>query len=202
VELLVVIALIAVIIGIGSTSFGGHSGATRLTGAAVQCANLLESARDAAILRKNPVAVAIFPPASGERAALTVFEYQPLTQAWARVWQWERLPAGVVMDTHYNPAANSAVAGNAPELSPALPVTDRDGQSYAPGQAGGYAYLVFLPTGALLQPHSRPGRLRLVEGVAEAGQVRRTGPSEQFVDLVVNASTGRLKLVKPGESFR
>ena len=197
VEILAVITLIGILVGIGSVSMMGYAKASRLATASLQCANLLESARDTAILRKNPVAVAMFPADSEAPAALTAFEYQAFSHTWQRISGWEKLPTGIVFDPDFNSDANSALAKNSPTVSPPLPAMDHAGTSYSPGGPNGYAFLVFLPSGVLLQQHSHPGLLRFVAGFRENQSIHRTGPPGHFVDLVIIPSTGRIKIVQP-----
>lgn len=197
VELLTVIAIIGILVGIGLLSLRGSSGAFQLAAAGAQCANLLESARETAVLRNTPVAVAIFPAGSQSPAALTALEYQTGSGSWSRISRWEKLPTGVIFDPAFDTGVNSALGENSPEMSPALPSLDYAGRSYAPRASGGYAYLVFLPSGALYQQHSHPGALHLVEGISSGETVRYTGARGNYFDLVVNPSTGRLKIVRP-----
>lgn len=197
VELLTVLAVIGILIGLGLVSLNAHTRAARLSAAGTHCANLFESARDTAILRRTPVAVAIFPASPRAPAALTALEYQSSSQTWARISKWEKLPFGVVFDPTMSTGVNSALGENSQEVTPALSPMEYAGATYASGGSDGYAYLVFLPSGALLQQHSHPGLLRLVEGVGEGGPILRTGSPENFVDLVINPWTGRLKIVRP-----
>lgn len=197
VEVLTVVALISVLAGIGSISVKGNAGASRLGTASARCANLFESARETAILRKTPVAVGIFPGNALSPVALTAFEYQSATQSWSRISQWEKMPVGVIFDPTVSTNVNSGLIENSPQVSPALPATDYSGETRLPGVSGGYAYLVFLPSGALLQQHSRPGLLRFVEGTGGEQEISQTGSPENFVDLVVNPATGRMKIIRP-----
>lgn len=196
-EMLTVVALIGLMTGLGSLSLRGNAGAVQLGAAGTQCANLLESARTTAILRKTPVAVAFLPASATSPAALTALEYRADSGTWSRISQWEKLATGVVLDPSTNPDFNSALRQNSPTVSPALPSLNYAGATFAPGGADGYSYLVFLPTGALHQTHSHPGSLRLVEGVVTGEAIRYTGPIENYFEVVINPSTGRLKLNQP-----
>lgn len=197
VELLTVVTLLGVLAGIGSISLKGNAGASRLATASTQSANLFESARETAILRKSPVAIALFPADSNSPAALTAFEYQPSSQTWSRISRWEKLPTGVIFDPSASTDINSALVENSPQVSPALPTTDYAGSARSAGVSGGYAYLVFLPNGSLLQQHSKLSLVRFVEGIGDSATFRHTGSAENFVDLVINPTTGRIKIVRP-----
>ena len=192
VELLVVIALIGLLAGLGSISLRGNGGSLQLSTAGSRCAGLLENARDSAVLQKVPVAVAILPSHPQTMVALA---YQPDSKSWKRISNWETLPAGTIFDTDVYSDSNSALAQNAPTISPALPALTHKGTSYSPGGAG-YGFLVFLPTGALQQSHSRPGMLRLTQGIPEGDHFRKTGSAADYLDVCVNPSTGRLKIAR------
>jgi len=59
VELLMVIAIISILTGVSTLSLKGISGGSELFTGGSQVANLLESARELAIVKKTPVAVAL-----------------------------------------------------------------------------------------------------------------------------------------------
>ncbi len=196
-ELLIIVALIGTLTSLSVVSMRGNSSALNLQTSGVQCANLLESARGTAILRRIPVAVALMPAEANMPAALTVLAYQPDSSRWVQISNWEKLSYGVVMDPSFEPASNSALPGNSPVISPALPSLTRDGSTYAPGKSDGYAYLVFMPSGALYQDNSNPGMLRLALGTVEEGTVRLTNGTANYFNLFVNPSTGRVKIARP-----
>jgi Tfp pilus assembly protein FimT len=192
VELMAVIALVGLLAGIGSISLRGNGGALQLSTVGNRCAGLLENARDSAVLQKVPVAVVILPSQPQTMAALA---YQPDSKSWKRISKWETLPSGLIFDTNVYSDSNSALSQNSPTVSPALPVLTYNGTDYSPGNAG-YGFLVFLPSGALQQSHSRPGMLRLTQGTADGGTFQKTGSTTDFLDVCVNPATGRLKIAR------
>lgn len=196
-ELLTVVAMISVLAGIGSFSLRGNSGSVSLRTAGAQCGNFLESAREAAVLRKTPVAVVFIPATPTTPAALTGLCLDSESGNWNRLFPWEKLPSGVLLDPTSSASANSVLGENAPTVSPALPPLHYAGSWIEPGGVQGYGYLVFLPSGALYQTHSHSGSLRLVEGVAQTSGIQATSSAKNYFEVVVNPSTGRLKYCQP-----
>ena len=194
--LLTAMALIGLLIGLGSISIRGSSNSLQLGTTGARCAGLLENARETAILRKTPTAV-VFLSAKGKApAALAVMEYKPDTDSWVRISKWENLPPGTISDSAVYQDYNSAVGQNSPAISPALPVLDVGENSYSPGGDTGYGYLVFLSTGALHQNHTRPGIFRLIQSIAGEANLVPTVAAKNYFEVIVNPSTGR-KMIRP-----
>lgn len=197
IELLAVVALISMLVGMSTFALKGNAGVARLASASGVCATLLDGARETAIVRKSPVAVAFFPSTPQAPAAVTALQYEHSTKSWSHISRWERLPTGVAFDPGQTLDSNAALASNSPAVSSALPEMNYAGMSYSPGAADGYAYMIFLPSGALFQEHANPAVLHLVEGAMTGESFQRTGSSGQTVSLVINPSTGRVKIVRP-----
>ena len=204
VELLAVIAIISILTGVSTLSLKGLSGGSQLFTGGSQVANLLESARELAIVKKTPVAVALL--AVGNNAGgriLTALELLPDSNQWARASKWESLPTGVLVDGTTPGVSDTFLPNNAPTISPALPNLVYGGTTYAPQNASGYGYIVFLPNGSLYQSGAQPGVFRLVEGVSTSAGTKFTGPKDSannpanYFQIVINESTGRIKTARP-----
>ena len=193
IEMMVVIAIIGTLTSFSLYCLQGAFGASKLGTSGYQCVNVLDSAREMAIASKSPMAVAFIPPGPHSPTALVILACDSDSGKWTQVSKWENLAYGVVMDPSFRPDSNSALVANSPSISPALPTLNRGGAPYAPGS---YAYLVFLPSGALYQTASNPGMLRLINGVIDGGSVRVTGAPGNYFDVVVNSSTGCVKTVR------
>jgi len=207
-ELLTVIAIISILTGVSAISLRGISGGSHLLTGGAQIANFLESAREMAILKKAPVAVALL--ANGEDVGGRVFtalEYLPDANQWARVSKWESLPNGVLAYMTNNDACNAFSPTNSPTLSVPLPPLTKGTNTYSPQNASGYGYIVFLPNGSLYQDASlssaQPSVFRLVEGVSTSSGAQYTGAKGaddkpvNYFEIVINECTGRVKTVRP-----
>jgi len=202
-ELLMVIAIIGIMVaGFSGVSIRGNTSGASISTGGSRLAGFLESARENAIVKRQPTAVAML-SANGEAAgrAFISLQYIPANggtgAAWKPVSSWELLPGGVVArldDADYDANLPRAFSpGTTPTVSPALPSLNYKAKAYAPKT--GYGYIVFLPSGGLYQS---PGcSLKLVSGVADASGVSYTGNGANFLKIIINDATGRVKVVKP-----
>ena len=201
VELLVVIGLIALLASLGGLSLKG--GGAQLSTAGAHIAGLMEQAREAAILKRQPTALIML--TDGDDVAHRVFSvlgYVPSATGagtWERLSKWEKLPQGVLADAGYN----ALMPTNSPAVDPVLPALNYAGKSFA---AGSYGYAVFLPDGSLYQDASgspaSPFVLRLVEGVREGGAMKYTsalkdGLAVNYFEIALNQATGLVKITRP-----
>lgn len=211
IELLTVIALIAVLGGLAGTAFMGKSSQLAAAGATVT--SLMEQAREAAIMKRQPTALAML--AAGKESANRIFfvlAYEPEEQSvgsWKRVSRWEILPQGIVADSSVDSGGNALKAffpANSPLSQPSLPEVTYNGQKYSAREE--YGYVIFLPDGSLYQDISGSLSggcvLRLVEGVFDEGsgiqytgrQEAESGPANYF-EIALNLATGRAKITRP-----
>ncbi len=202
VELLMVIAIIGVIASVVTVSIGGSTSAASISTGGSRLAGFLESARENAVLKRQPTAVAML-SANGEAAGRVFIslQYIPASGSTAATWKpvssWELLPNGVVSkldDADYDVNLPRAFSpGTTPAVSPALPSLTYKAKAYAPKTD--YGYLVFLPSGSLYQS---PGcSVKLVAGVAESSGVSYIGNGANYLKIIINDATGRVKVVRP-----
>ncbi len=212
VELLVVITLILFLSGLSAFSLKGTS-AARLANAGASISGFIESARENAILKRQPVAVAMLVSGEDANRAFTALGYVPPASgqtngSWKQISRWELLPQGVTVDLGADSAGN-ALTGLLPSGSPpvgtALPSLVRKGATYAASDPSGYGYVVFMPDGSLFQNAngSTPPVLRLIEGNWQEGSIQYTGGKDDngntanYVEISINQATGKVKIIRP-----
>ncbi len=204
VELLVVIALISLLASLGGMSLKG--GGASLSTAGVHIAGLMEQAREAAILKRQPTALIML--TDGDDVANRVFAvlgYAPAATGagtWARLSRWEKLPQGVLADE--GNGLEAFLPAKSPVVDPALPALSYSGKNFA--ARSGYGYVVFMPDGSLYQDSAgslpNPFVVRLVEGIREQGALKYTsaqqaGRSVNYFEIALNQATGLVKITRP-----
>lgn len=215
IELLVVIALIATLTSLTVFSLKGNSGAVNLTTGGWRLAGLIDSARETAILRQKPVAIVLL--ASGDEVAnrvFTVLGYVPPVASdepgqWKQISRWETLPQGVLADTGVDSSGNPLVAFTpsgsvALNTSTTLPSLTYQGLHYTAKDQ--YGYIIFMPDGSICQDASgalpSPCVLRLVEGIRQGAETRRTGQKDgdgnaaNYFEIVFIQATGKTKIIR------
>lgn len=202
VELLTVVAIMSILVSLGMVSLRGISGGSNLATSGSKLAGLLESARAESILKRQPVAVVMLLSGSdGARRAFAALEYvpadAPATPSWKQVSRWETLPDGVIADTQ--PPAAGALASvfstdTSVTVTPTLPALKYRGTSFNPGS--GYGYVIFMPDGSIYQA-SQSCALSLIPGFWNGSDVQRAGTGNNYLQIVVNDATGRVKVVRP-----
>lgn len=151
---------------------------------------LFESARENAILKRQPTAIVMLTKNENARRVFSVVEHDP-AGSWKQVSRWEVFPDGVAVDSAQGrselPVAFSAAAS--PTVSPQLPAMTFRGSSYAP--KSDYAYLIFMPDGSLYQ--SSNCSVTLLEGEVSGGVVQKKGNGLNFFEILINDATGRVR---------
>lgn len=202
VELLTVVAIMSILVSLGMVSLRGVSGGSNLSTSGSRLAGLLESAREEAILKRQPVAVTMLLSGSDDaRRTFSALEYVPANgvapASWKQVSRWETLPAGIVADVSSGTTANLSNAFSSDTsvtVSSVLPTLTYRGVSATPGS--GYGYLIFMPDGTIYQA-SQSCALSLVQGSWNGSSVQHTGDPNNYLQVVVNDATGRVKVIRP-----
>ena len=202
VELLVVMAVVALLLGIAGMAFNNFGRSTSLAAAGNRVAAILEQARQHAMSQGAMTTVAISTDSANSKRnqAFVVLAARPrsdgeaLTAAdWKQVSKWEILPEGITVDS------GSSFTDSGTKLVPSLP-------SQLPERAGegsnSFRYVIFQPSGAVLGGGA--ASLRLVEGdwPSGAGSPTYTRPGSDgapgnYYKLTLIAATGRLKVDRP-----
>lgn len=201
-ELLMVVAIIGMLLSLGMVSVRGISGSSNIATSGARVAGLLESAREEAILKRQPVAMVLLTSGDDARKTFVALEYVSATDtsaaAWKQASRWEPLPSGVVVEkpspTGNTNLANAFSSDTSATVDPALPTLKYRGASYSP--ASQYDYLIFMPDGSLYQA-SKGCSLSLVEGVWNGSAIQRVGNAANSLQIVINDATGRVKVVRP-----
>lgn len=193
-ELLLSIAIIGVLFSLGIVSVRGISGGSNLATSGSRVAGLLESAREEAILKRQPVAVVLLTTGAEARRTFSALEYDGAS--WNQISRWETLPTGIIAaktSATDNSLAEAFSTTTSVTVSPALPPLKCRGVSYAPGS---YDYLIFMPDGSLYQV-AKSCALSLVEGVWNGSDIQKVGNTANSLQIVVNDATGRVKVIRP-----
>ena len=193
IELLTVIAIIVILFALTLPAIQ-RSNAAQISTTGARISGLLESARQLAITKRTPVAVALL---AGTTQRLTALQYLTGTSAtsgsWTQVSKWEALPSGIVTDCN-SPLTNSQgnpltdVSGN--QINPAFQPTtsgtlngvdlpklvytiNSTPTTYYPRT--GYGYVVFQADGSVYHDGGTPSLppkpciLRIVQGTTTGG---------------------------------
>jgi prepilin-type N-terminal cleavage/methylation domain-containing protein len=213
VETLVVITIIGVLASLCGLAMQGVSSAARLSTGGSQIADLLDQARERAILNQSPVAVVLLGAGATANHVFTALSYSASTATWVQSTKWQNLPSGIIANPNANSTDGSGnpmtafLPSNSPLVSPALPPLTYLGTTYSAGAAtSGYGYIIFLSDGSLYQDSngfpSLPCVLQLIEGINQSSGTQYTGnqntsgkPADYFEILVNN--TGRVKILRP-----
>jgi len=205
IELLVVISIIALLSSLAGLLL--KSGGAQLSTSGGRIAGLMEQAREAAILKRQPTALVMITDGDdvGRRIfAVVGYKVDTMTGAgaWAQISKWENLPQGVLADDASG--LDAFLPFKSPIVDPSLPVLSYGGKNYAPRDK--YGYVVFLPDGSLYQDAAgslpNPVVMRLVEGVREGGTLKYTsrqqgGKSVNFFEIALSQATGLVKITRP-----
>lgn len=212
VELLCVCSIMVVLSALVIPAMQTPSGTLLFTSAA-RLSTMLESARQTAILKRQPVAVAMLPADSSSVQRFTALQYSG-SNSWIQIARWTALPTGVLADSPADTDSsgnmlNAFAPTNSPVVSSTLPGLVYAGTTYKPGAtATSYGYVIFLPDGSLYQNNGLPKIpciTRVVEGTTNgAGGIKfytgarnTAGGPANYCDIVLNNTTGQVKLVRP-----
>lgn len=204
-ELLVVVAIIAILMLLAARIFTGGSN----TSAGAQLVfDHLSAARQHAITKGKLTALAIRTGTvgSGEGepwARLAIFEVQQPGGEWVRVSPWRNMPRRAYIDSTYDPADEpwTRTPASLPDAherilapTPAL----RDGSNNLT-HGTDYQVIAFRPDGGLELGENVA--LRIVRGgLDESDQVVPDGGSEEpsdWIKLIIENVTGRVKEIRP-----
>lgn len=192
VELLAVMAVLAILSGFLIPAFANLGKSTSLSTTASKINGLVNLAGQNSAARNSMTAlVAILPDGAEMDYAFTLLELAPDTNDWKQIHSWEKLPSGIAMDqctfVEY-PAKN-------PE--PAFPELEYNGK-----RISSFKYLIFLPNRSLRD--SASAQLRLVEGFFQGNTnsvayTRRdaNGDPDNYYTMTVLGATGRTKIDRP-----
>jgi prepilin-type N-terminal cleavage/methylation domain-containing protein len=203
VELLVVMAIMAVLGSLVTMSFSGLMGGNRLVAGGNDLMNLANQARQEAI-SKNTMTALVLISSSGQpqwdRRVFRVIELTPAdtaantAAAWAPASAWHSLPDGISPDTQNDTLAAFSANLNLPA---SLPAQNFKGTSISASQL---EEIVFLPDGRLLSTASTTGNsfvtppvLRLFNK-AVASAAPATG---NYYQITFNSLTGEPIVDRP-----
>jgi prepilin-type N-terminal cleavage/methylation domain-containing protein len=208
IELLMVMAIIAIISALVVPAVNGFGRSGALTTGGNLVANLANFARQEAV-SKNTMTALVVLGAQGttqDYRAVAVLEYSPIV-GWSQVGNWEVLPVGILVDP--SDTANCTFLTNSPDPFPFL--TNGGGQKNPPilyqgqqvGDHSGYAARIYLSNGALQNP-DKAAQLRLVEAYLQGTQViytsrDKSGKAANYYDIAIIGMTGTTKISRPGE---
>ncbi len=177
IELLSVIAVMAILIAFATVGMGDGGRSQRLTHSGNRVADLVNLARTTAKTRNSMSMLAIATKGDYAYRAMAILEKPLDAGEWKQVSPWEVLPDGVsVSETESASFITTPVA----TLSPAPPVLKFRGANL---NASDYAWQVFLPTGRLLSEQASPPTLYL-------SLTPQGADSTNFYSITINANTG------------
>ncbi len=206
VELLMVMAIMSILLGVGGMSLNRMLQASALTNQGNKITHLVEIARQRA-MTANTVTALVMVKSLGvpeDGRAFTILECPP-GGTWKQIREWDILPSGIVVDTlavgldasfFANSPQPFPFTGGSPEAG--APVDFGDYSKLPPGT---YAARIFLPGGGLMNPDNAT-QFRLVEGSMEGGQMyysntRNGGPPVNYYRITLLGTTGKTKVSRP-----
>lgn len=202
VELLAVLALIALMVTLTVAALSGLGRATALTTAGAKVAGAISLARQNAMGRNVLTALIIPTDTSREDCyrAYTIYELPAREDGslagsadWRQLTKWETLPKGVIISPH---AGTQLTSSSDPAL-PAFPAIQRQNQTLHE-----YKYVLFSPTGSVTKPSfPQAPKVRLAEGFWEKNSASPTytrpgehGEPANYFDIAVVSATGAIKI--------
>jgi prepilin-type N-terminal cleavage/methylation domain-containing protein len=192
-EMLVVVAVIAILISASVGIFNSQATRPSLTRVGNELVGALTFAQQQAITRNTASAFLVVtkPTDEDSRRLYTTLRLDPDSQTWTPVIEWKTLPSDVFFDS-----TNSTFFTNAPSVTPALPTLSYKGRSFSPA-SGDYVYQVIQPSGLPYEVSSAL-KLRLIRGVMDtnSGSVTRL-ETNNFFDVVMSETTGRIGIERP-----
>lgn len=178
VELLAVMAIMALLMGVATPAFQSSSRASHLTQAGNRLADMASLARQTASSKNVITAIVLVSkPSPLEKQAVTLLEYDAANAQWKIASPWIRLPESVEA-TNAMPTANPAASMAAVSLL-------LDGRPVV-----NYSDIVFFPDGRILYPGDSPSlSVKLVQGSETT--------SANSYDIVFNKENSAYRVVRP-----
>lgn len=199
VELLTVVAVMAVLMSILAPAFKNIGGSSLLGAEGNRVVTLIQHAAQNSASRNAMTALIAIPsdpdrPASFD--AFGLFERAPDSGEWRQLTRWETLKDGVVVDY---PTGQAAQFSDYPAMRPTpdFPTITHRGRTVS-----SFRYVIFLPNRSLLQNLS--AQLRLAEGFFEKGSPTPTftrrapsGDPLNYYQVTILGATGRTRVDRP-----
>lgn len=193
VELLVVVAIAATLMGLVVPAFNSFGKASGLTTSGNQVVNLAALARQNSMSKNVMTALVLnTDAASPERnRALCLWELDPSgTREWRPVTGWQTLGDRVVAaPSNFTPSTATPV-----EPMPALTQAGKPVETFE--------YVLFLPDGSILNSNS--AELRLADGFYRPGSTEivyagplKSGVPANYYNILILSMTGRTKVERP-----
>jgi len=215
VELLAVTSIMVVVSALVIPALQTTKAALLFTSAA-RVSTMLDSARQTAIVTRQPVAVAMLPADANSVQHFAALKYSG-TGSWTQISAWTSLPPGVLAaggastpTDSSGDVLNAFQPADSPKVSSALPTLSYTGSNYLPGSTAFtgstyYGYVIFLPDGSLYQDSTGhpviPCIVRFVQGITDGNRgikaYTNAGGAANYCDIVLNDATGQVKLVRP-----
>jgi len=218
VELLAVTSIMVVVSALVIPALQTTKAALLFTSAA-RVSTMLDSARQTAIMTRQPVAVAMLPADANSVQRFAALKYSG-SGSWTQISSWTSLPSGVLAaggastpTDSSGDVLNAFQPADSPKVSYALPSLSYGGTNYHPGSATStgstyYGDVIFLPDGSLYQDQASPVShpvipciVRFVQGITDGNGGIKTytnaGGAANYCDIVLNDATGQVKLVRP-----
>lgn len=213
IELLCVIAIIVLLSALTIPAIQRYS-ASQISTTGAKVSGLLEAARQLAMTKKQPVAVALLTTDNNSPQRLTsllwTLDEANNTWGWKQISKWDALPNGIVVD---NNSITSGTGSVTPAFQPSTTPqpTDSDyqlhdlvysGTSYSPIATPGYNYLIFLADGSLYHNDNKPlspcvFQIVQGDGVASGNVSYRGGSLTNYFRIVLSDDTGQTKIIRP-----
>lgn len=197
-EVLMVCAIIAILVGLTVPLVGQLGRAKSLTGAGNHMADLLAAARQNS-MAKNCLTVLLIPAGEGQWDGCILYQLRPKVDGsapdqkdWEPASKWEKLPDGVTIDetTFVTDAQKS-------QLPAALPAIRRGDETIHE-----YRFVTFMPRGTLFPktvPQGGNPYVRLVQGIRAGGRLIVEGAPNgatpaNIYKIIVLSATGITKI--------
>lgn len=187
VELLVTIAVLAVLMSASLPALMGSRRSSELTQAGNLVADAVSLARQTALSKNTFITLVITKATPPARQAIGVLEYDAVNEQWRQLGGWIRLPVSAsVVDM--NAAQGNAKARGIASLDH-LRFEGRD----LPDTA--YSTLVFYPDGRMENGNAQARQLSARYSTDNASSSSQS--LQNYYDVVVNASTSAFRISRP-----
>jgi len=200
--MLVVIGIMLVMGALAIPAFQSLSPAQKLTIGGSRLGGIADSARMNAMSQQAPTALVVITNLPNTTdVSYRVFaalqqERTNSTYYWRQVSKWEVLPTGVVMNP--DPSLLFFIPANTAANLPDNTNTFR--YKNVNLATNNYGYVAFERNGSLQHAatnSTNAPRVELITGVSTDSAVQRTGPTNNWYQLIFSDATGRSKSVRP-----